>query len=82
MMAATNAAGFCFLKVFMTALFSPAQIEPRKTAATTAIPMNIPTGFRNLQVDNIWTGQNINVTSARLAQRYCGEWRPLVAQYD
>lgn len=41
--------GFCLLKLLITALFSPAHTEPRKMADTTAMAVNIPRGFRNLQ---------------------------------
>lgn len=45
----TNAVGFCLLKLLITARFSPAHTEPRKMADTTAMAVNIPRGFRNLQ---------------------------------
>ncbi len=66
MTAITNAVGFCLLKLLITALFSPAHTEPRKTPDTTAMAVNIPRGFRNLQGSN-----------TRHVRADCDEWKLL-----
>lgn len=65
----TNAVGFCLLKLLITARFSPAHTEPRKMADTTAMAVNIPRGFRNLQVSDMALSLNCTGRSTGATQR-------------
>lgn len=69
----TNAVGFCLLKLLMAARFSPAHTEPRKMADTTAMAVNIPRGFRNLQGSDRAVSLNPHARTHRPVN-----WRDLV----